>query len=340
MVSWLVIIAALVAFTALVVTLMDRVYLGVAGCYVLVTGCDSGFGNILAKYLGPKRGCHVIACCLTRAGMEDVMSGAPKGTVTAIQMDVTDTKSILQAREEVVRIVAGKGLWGLVNNAGVTGNIGPIHWHKKCEIQRILDVNLMGTIEVTNVFFPLIRQGRGRIVNVSSALALLPAMVGGYSISKIGVEAFSDTMRTSSKAFGVTVHILEPGYFKTNITSVDVIMASAERMWKRLPPQERDIYGQEYFDTLKEKVTLQLLKSSPKLHLVTDAMEHALCARWPWRRYMPGNDVKLLHKPLSMVPAAVTDFISGLLVFRKLPVAQPRPNVTVTFAADSNDDES
>ncbi|XP_030836458.1 retinol dehydrogenase 7-like [Strongylocentrotus purpuratus] len=300
MVSWLVIIAALVAFAALVVSLMDRVYLDLTGRYVLVTGCDSGFGNILAKYLGPKRGCHVIAGCLTRAGMEDVMSGAPKGTVTAIPMDVTDTKSILQAREEVVRIVAGKGkcLWGLVNNAGVTGNIGPIHWHKKREIQRILDVNLMGTIEVTNVFFPLIRQGQGRIVNVSSALALLPAMVGGYSISKIGVEAFSDTMRTSSKAFGVTVHILEPGYFKTNITSVDVITASAERMWKRLPPQERDIYGQEYFDTLKEKVTLQLLKSSPKLHLVTDAMEHALCARWPWRRYMPGMTSSFYTNPL------------------------------------------
>ncbi|XP_038076617.1 retinol dehydrogenase 7-like [Patiria miniata] len=338
MVSWLVIIAALVAFAALVVSLMDRVYLDVTGRYVLVTGCDSGFGNILAKYLGRKRGCHVIAGCLTRAGMEDVMSGAPKGTVTAIQVDVTDTKSILQAREEVVRIVAGKGLWGLVNNAGVTGSPGPFHWHKKREIQRILDVNLMGTIEVTNVFFPLIRQGRGRIVNVSSATALLPMRAGGYSISKIGVEAFSDTMRMSSKAFGVTVHILEPGHFKTNLTSVDGMLASAERIWKRLPPQERDIYGQEYFDAMKEKTIHHLEKSSPKLHLVTDAMEHALCACWPWRRYLPGNDVKLLYKPLSMIPAGVTDFILGLL--GKLPVAQPRPTATVTFATDSNDDKS
>ena len=86
-------------------------------------------------------------------------------------------------------------LWGLVNNAGITGIPVPYHWLEKREIQRILDVNLMGTIEVTNVFFPLIRRAKGRIVNVSSATAVLPLRLGGYSISKMGVEGFSDGMR-------------------------------------------------------------------------------------------------------------------------------------------------
>ena len=66
---------------------------------------------------------------------------------------------------------------------------------EKREIQRVLDVNLMGTIEVTNEFFPLIRQAKGRIVNVSSGSAVMPMTIGGYSISKIGVEAFSDALR-------------------------------------------------------------------------------------------------------------------------------------------------
>ena len=87
------------------------------------------------------------------------------------------------------------GLWGLVNNAGIAGIPVPYHWMEKREIQRVLDVNLMGTIEVTNEFFPLIRQAKGRIVNVSSGSAVMPMTIGGYSISKIGVEAFSDALR-------------------------------------------------------------------------------------------------------------------------------------------------
>ena len=57
--------------------------------------------------------------------------------------------------------------------------------------------------------------------------------------------------RISSKAFGVTVHILEPGYFKTNITAVDSVLSIMDKTWDRLPPQEKDIYGPEYIDTGK-----------------------------------------------------------------------------------------
>ncbi|XP_022084451.1 retinol dehydrogenase 3-like [Acanthaster planci] len=334
MASWLVVVAALVAFAGLVVYLMDQVYLDVSGRYVFVTGCDSGFGNILAKYLGRKRGCHVIAGCLTQAGVDNLMSCAPKGTVTAIQIDVTNTESILRARDTVTKIVAGKGLWGLINNAGVPGNPVPYHWLKKREMQHILDVNLMGTVEVTNIFFPLLRQAQGRIINLSSATAVFPIRAGAYSMSKIGVDAFSDIMRVSSKAFGVTVHILEPGYFRTNVTSVDTIIPAIESAWNRLPQQEKDIYGQQYIDTLKEKAKLILDTSSPALHLVTNAMEHALCARWPWRRYLPGKDIKFLYKPLSMLPAWLADFLVCKLA--EIPVAQPKPTAVVTYAADNN----
>ncbi len=87
-------------------------------------------------------------------------------------------------------------LWGLVNNAGVVGYMGFYDWWTRDEYRRKLEVNLLGPIEVTNVFLPLMRsKGKGRIVNVSSGIALAPFSAAGYELSKCALEAFSDCLR-------------------------------------------------------------------------------------------------------------------------------------------------
>mgnify|MGYP001794486738 FL=1 len=59
------------------------------------------------------------------------------------------------------------GLWGLVNNAG-TIQLAPIEWQSLKHFKRVAEVNLWGLIDVTKVFLPLVKQAKGRIVNVSS----------------------------------------------------------------------------------------------------------------------------------------------------------------------------
>ena len=59
----------------------------------------------------------------------------------------------------------------------------------------VLDVNLLGMIEVTLSMLPLVRKARGRVVNVSSVMGRMSFFGGGYCISKYGVEAFSDSLR-------------------------------------------------------------------------------------------------------------------------------------------------
>jgi 3-hydroxybutyrate dehydrogenase len=88
------------------------------------------------------------------------------------------------------------GLHGLINNAGIIRTSGPIEWKNKKAYEDVLEVNLYGTILVTTAFLPLIRKARGRVVNVSSVAAVL-AGTGAveYTISKFGVEAFSDVLR-------------------------------------------------------------------------------------------------------------------------------------------------
>ena len=87
------------------------------------------------------------------------------------------------------------GLWGLVNNAGIQGNRGYYDWWTRDEFRRILEVNLLGPVEVTNVFSPLLRKAKGRVVNVSSAVVFLAAPNGGYEMSKSALEAYSDSLR-------------------------------------------------------------------------------------------------------------------------------------------------
>lgn len=87
------------------------------------------------------------------------------------------------------------GLWGLVNNAGISVPIGPMEWMQLEDFKKVLDVNLIGLIEVTLKFLPLLKKARGRVVNVASILGRVSLIGGGYCLSKYGVEAFSDSLR-------------------------------------------------------------------------------------------------------------------------------------------------
>lgn len=112
-------------------------------------------------------------------------------------------KSLFQGHPSAVTYELGQdsllfppaGLWGLVNNAGRSIPIGPPEWMQLEDFTKVLDVNLIGVIDVTLQFLPLLKKGRGRVVNVASILGRLSLIGGGYCLSKFGVEAFSDSLR-------------------------------------------------------------------------------------------------------------------------------------------------
>ena len=73
--------------------------------------------------------------------------------------------------------------------------MGPTEWMKVEDFHKTLNVNLNGVIAMTVAFLPLVKQARGRIVNIASVLGRVAANGGGYCISKFAVEAFSDCLR-------------------------------------------------------------------------------------------------------------------------------------------------
>ena len=87
-------------------------------------------------------------------------------------------------------------MWAIVNNAGVIGNLAISEWCSRKDMFTPLNVNTLGTIDVTNTFLPLLRKESGRIVNMASIAGRFASpFAAAYSISKFAVEAYSDTLR-------------------------------------------------------------------------------------------------------------------------------------------------
>ncbi|KAM3935127.1 retinol dehydrogenase 16-like [Leptodactylus fuscus] len=274
--------------------------------YVFITGCDTGFGHLLAKQLD-KHGIKVLAACLTEHGAEELK----KETSTRLQttlLDVTNSQSVSAAAEWVNDIVRDKGLWGLVNNAGTAIPVALNEWLTKDDFAKIVDVNLLGLIDVTLKMLPMIRRAQGRVVNIASIAGRIAVCGGGYCISKYGVECFSDSLRREIGRFGVRVCIIEPGYFKTLITHPEIHQRKLNELWEKTSEEIRNAYGQQYFEKYSQTLCKGLSNLNPNLHLVTDCIEHAITAVYPKTRYSAGLDAKLFFIPLSYCPTAISDF--------------------------------
>ncbi|XP_053907268.1 retinol dehydrogenase 16-like [Cuculus canorus] len=280
--------------------------------FVLITGCDSGFGNRLARQLDA-RGLRVLAACLTEHGAEQLRAGASSRLQTVL-LDVTSSQSIANAASWVREHVGNQGLWGLVNNAGIAIPIAPNEWLTKDDFTKVLDVNLLGLIEVTLSLLPLLRRARGRVVNVASVAGRISFFGGGYCISKFGVEAFSDILRREMRPFGVQVSIIEPGTFCTAMTDPATVRNTLKHLWEQLPAETQAAYGHGYLEAYTQRSTLLQHLSSARLSPVTAAMAHALLARCPRSRYAAGWDAQLLFLPLSYCPSWLSDAVFSLIL--------------------------
>ncbi|NXP11450.1 DHRS9 reductase, partial [Thinocorus orbignyianus] len=208
-----------------------------AGKYIFITGCDTGFGNMAAKIFD-KRGFHVFASCLTETGAKELKAVTSKQLQTVL-LDVRDSDSVKKA--------AACCLWGLVNNAGILGPSAPTDWLDIKHFREPIEVNLIELINITINMLPLVKIAKGRIVDVSSVGGRLAFSGGGYFPSKFGVEEFNDSLRRDMKAFGVKVCCIQPGLFKTPLTDPAQVMKDKEVIWNKLPLDIKKQYGEEYF---------------------------------------------------------------------------------------------
>jgi NAD(P)-dependent dehydrogenase (short-subunit alcohol dehydrogenase family) len=224
---------------------------------VLVTGASSGIGRKITERLAAE-GYFVYAGARKE---EDLRELDAIENVDSIRLDVTRPEDIAAAVEFVRK--AGRGLHGLVNNAGVA-TLGPLTETKEEDLRFVFDVNVLGPYRVTKAFAPLILASGGRITTISSISGILSRKdFGVYSMSKHAVEAFGDALAAELEPQGVKVSLVEPGNYRS-----DIGRNAAERMG--LDPDS--------------KLADRSMYKEPDE--VAEAVEHALFDPNPKRRYM------------------------------------------------------
>lgn len=264
---------------------------------VLITGATGGIGSATVRRLDDF-GWRVFA------GTRNLESGGElagdRQRVTAVELDITDERSIARAHDRVARDVGGRGLDALINNAGIVVQ-GPIELVPLKALRRQFEVNVIGTVAVTQAFLPLLRIARGRVINLSGAAArtALP-FLGPISASKAALESLSDALRVELKHQGIPVSIVVPGLLATELHEKAAEASRREGYAGSADAQEI------YADVLEvpEQIVADS-KLAPVESAVTKIVK-AVTTPSPAPRYVAGRDAHQLGM-LRFVPDRLRD---------------------------------
>jgi len=228
---------------------------------VLVTGASTGIGRKITERLAAD-GYFVYAGARKDKDLEDL--NAIKN-VQAIRLDVTKADEIATAVDTVTK--GGRGLYGLVNNAGVAIT-GSFMDTKEEDFDFVMDVNAYGPYRVTRAFAPLIIAEKGRITTIGSISGILSARdLGVYSMSKHAVEAFADSLALQMEPQGVQVSVVEPGNYNSEIGAT-----AAKRTGVVSRLTDRSQYKPP--DEVAAAVTLALFEPNPKRRYMVVPDQH------------------------------------------------------------------
>jgi short-subunit dehydrogenase len=266
---------------------------------VLITGASTGIGKACALHLD-KIGFKVFAGVRKQADADNLKNEA-SGNLEAVILDVTNSQSIKDAADYIRQATDGN-LFGLVNNAGI-GRSGALEITPMDEIRKLMDVNVFGLLEVTQIFIPMLRKSKGRIVNIGSTASYLPTPNGcAYSASKFAVRAATDALRLELFPFGIKVMLVSPGAVESAIWEKRT--KYKEEMRKTVNPELAELYAplQKFGDRLSEQ-----LKKIPAIE-VAKVVRAALNSQKPKPYYIVGKDARSAAKA-ARLPKRILDWI-------------------------------
>ncbi|MDZ8242382.1 MAG: SDR family NAD(P)-dependent oxidoreductase [Nostoc sp. ChiQUE01a] len=278
----------------------------VAGNYqgtVLITGASTGIGQACALLLD-RLGFSVFAGVRQDIDAQTLQEKASPRLIPVF-LDVTDAESIASVVDKVTNTVGDVGISGLVNNAGIAVP-GPLELLPIAEFQHQMNVNVTGQLAVTQAFLGLLRQGRGRIINMGSIAGRSPTpFLGAYNASKFALEALTDVMRMELKPWGISVSIIEPGSIATPIWNKSLTQADIGQ--DSLPESALNLYGQA-MNAVRQKMQI-IASRGISADIVAQAVVHALTAKQPKTRYLIGQDAKIQAVLKHILPDKLYDRI-------------------------------
>jgi NAD(P)-dependent dehydrogenase (short-subunit alcohol dehydrogenase family) len=173
-----------------------------AGNVVVITGAARGLGAELARQLS-RRGARIALLGLEPTVLAEVSAGCPGSAWW--EVDVTDGDALAKIAEEVAGQLGPADV--VIANAGIATG-GPLLFADATSYDRVIEVNLLGSIRTVRAFLPQIVETRGYVLQVASMAALVPGpMMSAYCASKSGVEAFAHSLRGEVRHHGVEVGV-------------------------------------------------------------------------------------------------------------------------------------
>ncbi|MET9950592.1 SDR family oxidoreductase [Streptomyces sp. NPDC006339] len=273
------------------------------GRTVLVTGASSGLGRVCALEL-ERSGFRVFAGVRAEADGEALAQEATGGGITPVRIDVTEEKTIAAAAEQVARAVGDRGLWGLVNNAGICVS-APLECVAPEQLRRQLDINVVGQLAVTQAFLPPLRRARGRVVNVTSGLGSVAIpYLGAYASAQFAKEALTDVLRRELRPHGVDVSVVQPGAIMTPIWGK--VSETARAAMDGVPEHIADLYRIPFHRFLHANER-QARDSRTRPEDFARTVGQALTSRRPKSRYRVGTDARTVSVLARALPDAALD---------------------------------
>ncbi len=277
---------------------------------VLVTGTSTGIGRACALRLAAKGfrvfgsvRCEEDACSLMEVS---------HGTIHPLIFDLADDNTRNRGVDELRKELGEQGLNGLVNNAA-TMYPGPLEFYPLSELRRHLEINLVGTIALTQACIPMLRVTKGRIVNISSAQERLTTpFFGPYAITKWGMRGLHQVLRLELRPWGIECILIAPGAIKTSMWKV---LSTWRQDFSHMPGMAKELYG-DLSETIFKGASGVYDKAISVDH-VAKAVERALTSKYPKTEVAIGLDAKFFCTPLGRLPTRLREAIFAFLF--KLP---------------------
>jgi NAD(P)-dependent dehydrogenase (short-subunit alcohol dehydrogenase family) len=286
---------------------------------VVITGASSGIGRACVERMR-REGWQVFATVRKESDRDKLRADFPSN-VYPVLLDVENEASITAAAVEVGAKLAGAGLDGLVNVAGI-GMVRPVEYASLKDMRQIFEINVFGQIAVTQAFSRMLRESRGRIVNITSVGVNVAIPFGGLlNASKSAFAKLSDTQRLEMHPCGVRVIAIEPGAIAT--PAVEKTLGDLEEVIRNLPAEAQQQYGAMIRKMGRRGYEMEKNGSAPGV--VAEAVQHALTAQRPRLRYRVGKHAKLLATLPKILPESVMDaLLRRMLGLSDAPETQKR----------------
>ena len=264
---------------------------------ILITGVSSGIGLHTANYF-LARGWRVFGSVRNEL---DAIALTRNENFLPLIFDVRDENAIRASAEKVADVLGGEMLDILVNNAGIAVN-GPLMHVDIADFERQLDVNVTGTLRVSQAFLPLLGASLqfngtpGKIVNIGSVSGKFTTpFLGPYSASKFALEAISDALRRELVLYKIPVSLIQPAATKSAI-------------WEKgkQAPTYTNGTDHEGFERFREK----LIAKEEKMALETDHVAKVIWdiaqSKKPMARYLITRN-NLLYRVFFSAPDKMVD---------------------------------